>query len=966
VFWLWLALGAWAGLGGGSGCTSTPPPPHELLGRANFTSPQVNPVVVSADGQRVYVANTTSGTVSLLSTSPFQVTREVRVGMEPVSLALHPSGLELWVSNHVSDSVSVVDVDPSSASYGHVIETVQALDANGVTRFDEPVGIAFANAAKAYVALSSRNQIAIVDATSYQVTGFLEVRAQEPRAIAVHAGKLYVAAFESGNRTQLSACPFLSPPECTLNLQDLATFAVNPNLPDETKNIVKAPGVPDRDVFVYDTSTDTEDGAISGVSTLLYGLAVSGNGTLYVTATSARNEENGDHGSTLAALDGRMFDNQLVILSGCTCTPATQVCTCTKTPKNLEPGTPTTVTTHENSRATPYGVALSADGSTVLITAAGVNRLASLDVDGDELGVLGVGAIPKGVAFFAPAGPGGTAYVLNTLGNSVTKVTVAANGQLAADGTVTVGKDPTQVAVRRGNIAFNNAFASTTGSHSCGSCHPDGNTDQLLWRIGGSCEAIGCDPGDEPRSTMPVRGLKNTLPLHWDGTLGDPFGGGNGSVGLLGTPEPGHACDPSDADGDHDCFLDLVEASLTGVMCLQGSSCATVLTPQDQGDMATFLARVSYPPARSRRIDDTLSDDSDPADLFGLATSARQGFADFFTDQGGNGGIDGNTRTCADANGGCHPPALGVVTNSTTLAGFDAPTMRGLTDRFLQFSMGPTNAVPILQAANFGGQGASALEPEIAWNPTIGFREVTTFGAAFGIFQPVYGVRPPNLWQMFEEASTGFSGALGRQLTLNTTSAPQPGTNALLAELEAADARGVVNLQGTILRGGVSTTISFAGGAYVITNAPSQSRAQLLADAQAGTSLVTLTAQLRPNVASSPQPLLGTAGSVVSGVIGDPPLPRLASGHPAFDVTGTSVSSMAPVFVDGQPVAAVLACTVGADGFCNDGVMSIDLAARPSPDGLHLLQVQNPSGLLSNELPICVAPNGSLSLCVSD
>ena len=58
---------------------------------------------------------------------------------------------------------------------------------------------------------------------------------------------------------------------------------------------------------------------------------------------------------------------------------------------------------------------------------------------------------------------------------------------------------------------------------------------------------------------MPIRGLKNTLPLHWDGTLGDPFGGGNGAVGLGGAG--GTDCSLGDADGDHDCFLDLVQAA---------------------------------------------------------------------------------------------------------------------------------------------------------------------------------------------------------------------------------------------------------------------------------------------------------------------------------------------------------------------------------------------------------------------
>jgi len=147
----------------------------EAPGHQSFVSPQSNPIVVSADGSRVFVANTTSNTVSILETAPLRQRRQVEVGLEPVSLALRPGGRELWVSNHVSDSVSVVDVDPSSASFGLVVETVQALDPHGATLFDEPVGIAFASADKAYVALSSRNQVAVIDANTYQVTGWISI-----------------------------------------------------------------------------------------------------------------------------------------------------------------------------------------------------------------------------------------------------------------------------------------------------------------------------------------------------------------------------------------------------------------------------------------------------------------------------------------------------------------------------------------------------------------------------------------------------------------------------------------------------------------------------------------------------------------------------------------------------------------------------------------------------------------------
>jgi DNA-binding beta-propeller fold protein YncE len=970
----WLGLVAWALLGGGGGCSAPPPPPpdpHEPAGFQTFTSPQVNPIVLSPDRAWVYVANTTSNSVSFIRTSNFNIPYTVPAGVEPVSLAVRPDGLELWVSNHVSDSVSVIDTDPASASYGHVIETIQPLDAKGVAELDEPVGIAFASNSKAYVASSSRNRIAVVDATSYSVTGFIEITAQEPRAIAVRNGNLYVAAFESGNRSQLSACitkdTVVTPTSlCSLGLSELQAFATNPNLPGELKNVITRVNIPDRDVFVFSTANETLLSTATGVGTLLYGLAVAADGTIYVSQTDARNLLNGSDGQVLADLDGRMFDNEIAQL---TCSGAT----CTSVATNLEPGNPT-VTTHANSLATPYGIALSGDDATLLITAAGVNRLASYDTTTmTQLDVLDVGAIPKGVAFDAPNSPSGTAYVLNSLGNSVSKVSVDANGVLALVATKTVGNDPTPAAVRNGAIAFNSAFASTTGSHSCGSCHPDSNTDQLLWRIGGNCAAIGCGDGDEPRTTMPIRGLKNTLPLHWDGTLGDPFGGGNGAVGLAGNG--GTSCTLGDGDGDHDCFLNLVEGSLAGVMCDQIGTCPnTGLTAQQQDDMATFLASVSYPPARARRVDDTLSDDSDTADLNGIATSARQGFADFFTDVGGNGGT---TRTCADANGGCHALPLGTATNSATLNGFDSPTMRGLTDRFLQFSLGTTAAIGIQGFATTipPGNGVTPLEPQIAWDPSTGFQEVTTFGTAFLIFEPVYGMRPPNLFQMFEEASTGHSGALGRQLTLNTTTAPLPATQALLTELQDADARGVVNLRGRALRSGAAVSLSYnalAGNYIVASGSETLSPAALLAEAQAGTTLATLTANLRSGVTNALQPLLSTAttATIGNGRLGDPPLPNLTSGSPPFDLQGVDVSSSATVFVNGQPVGATLTCLTGStSGFCNPGDVRITLAARPTPNGLHMLQVQNPSGLLSNEIPICASTgtsNTALAVCIAD
>ena len=100
--------------------------------------------------------------------------------------------------------MSIIDNDRTSSTFLRVIATIQDFDPNTSTRFDEPVGIAFANNTKAYIALSSENKIAVIDVATRQIKKRLEITAQDPRAIAVRDGRLYVIPFESNNKTQLS------------------------------------------------------------------------------------------------------------------------------------------------------------------------------------------------------------------------------------------------------------------------------------------------------------------------------------------------------------------------------------------------------------------------------------------------------------------------------------------------------------------------------------------------------------------------------------------------------------------------------------------------------------------------------------------------------------------------------------------------------------------------------------------
>ena len=92
----------------------------------------------------------------------------------------------------------LIDLDPLSPTYLHVIATVQEIDPlTKATRFDEPVGIAFAGNEKAYVALSSENVIAVIDVATRAIAKRLSITAQDPRAIAVRGDRLFVIPFPS-------------------------------------------------------------------------------------------------------------------------------------------------------------------------------------------------------------------------------------------------------------------------------------------------------------------------------------------------------------------------------------------------------------------------------------------------------------------------------------------------------------------------------------------------------------------------------------------------------------------------------------------------------------------------------------------------------------------------------------------------------------------------------------------------
>ncbi|MCH8977789.1 MAG: YncE family protein, partial [Armatimonadetes bacterium] len=291
------------------------PQPPVAIGHPTFVSPHASPIAIS--GGHVFVANTPSDTVDVIDRKTRKIVARVNVGVDPVAVAVRPDGKEVWVSNHVSDSVSVIDNNPESPTYLQVIATVQQFDPKTkATRFDEPVGIAFASNDKAYVALSSENTIAVINVATREVTTRLTITAQDPRAITVRGDRLYVIPFESNNKTQLSggAGDKIDGDLVTFDAWQHSIKVNNVLSLGHVVDIVKHPKVPDRDLYVFDTKTDQLVETVDTLGTLLYGITVDSKGRVFVAQTDARNDANGRAGTKkhgLKELENRAFLNQI-------------------------------------------------------------------------------------------------------------------------------------------------------------------------------------------------------------------------------------------------------------------------------------------------------------------------------------------------------------------------------------------------------------------------------------------------------------------------------------------------------------------------------------------------------------------------------------------------------------------------------------------------------------------------------
>ena len=515
-----------------------------------FESGQVRPVALSADGSRLLAVNTPDNRLEIFDIRADGLVHvaSVPVGLEPVAVAARPGG-EAWVVNHVSDSVSVVDV---SGEKPRVLRTLLV--------GDEPRDIVFAGAGggRAFITTAHRGQnspytdpanpgelttpstgradVWVFDANGAAATPLTIVTlfGDTPRALAVNAdgSRVYAAVFQSGNRTtavnegavcngKAAAGP------CAVSGATAPGGVPAPNtdldgaLQPEVGLIVRNNGshwvdelarnwdgivrfsLPDLDVFALDASapTPTQVAAYSQVGTVLFGMAVNPiSGKLYVSNTEAQNQVRFEGarpatgpGSTFSSVIGRQHQTRITVID-----PVSNAVQPRHLNKHIDYGVvPAPASVRANSLALPRGIAVSGDGKTIYLAAEGSARIGVFAASALEADTF----IPDGGAYVALSAGGPTGMALDEARGRMYVVTRFDNG-ISVVNLATLAEtrhyqlpnpEPPRVIDGR-KFLYDATLTSSNGEAACGSCHVDGDLDSLAWDLGNPLERVLNNP----------------------------------------------------------------------------------------------------------------------------------------------------------------------------------------------------------------------------------------------------------------------------------------------------------------------------------------------------------------------------------------------------------------------------------------------------------------------------------------
>src|SRR5438128_874198 len=602
----------------------------------NFESGHVRPLAMAPAGDRLFAVNTPDNRLAIYTVTPggLVLAAEVPVGLEPVAVAVRTNlagRTEAWVVNHLSDSVSVVEIDPADVTRSRVVRTLLV--------GDEPRDIVFAgsNHDRAFIAAARRgqNRFASDPAGGPQLTtegigradvwvfdannpgaalggtplATVQLFGDTPRALtaSLDGTIVYAAILDSGNRTtaiteQVVTANGGLPP---------APAGSTPGAPD-TGLIVKFDGsrwrdeivrdwsasvafaLPDEDVFMVNADSPlSPPGFVTGVGTVLFNMAVRPtNGKVYVANTDAQNQVRFE-----PFVRGHLAESRITVINGIT---AVSHHLNPHIDYGVVPGPQSEI---DRSLAFPTDLAFSSDGHTLFVAGFGSAKLGIFNADDLEAGVitetqLAVGNGPSGVVLDAVRD---RLYVMNRIDHTISIVGNASNpATRAVSAPVALRYDPSPPAARNGRIFLYDARRSGHGDSACASCHIFGDFDSLAWDLGDPFGTVVNNPNPfrvpkpsgspvfhpmkGPMTTQSLRGMADPAgPMHW---RGDRTGGGDPGGNALAEDQAFKKFNPA--------FVGLLGAT-------------SQLTTAEMQSYTDFILTVRYPPNPIRALDNGLT-----------------------------------------------------------------------------------------------------------------------------------------------------------------------------------------------------------------------------------------------------------------------------------------------------------------------------------------------------------------------
>jgi len=645
-----------------------------------FESGQVRPLALSPDGRRLFAVNTPDNRLEIFRVQKNGLTRvgSIPVGLEPVAVAAR-TDREVWVVNHLSDSVSVVELEADYVS-GRVARTLLV--------GDEPRDIVFAGPGRrrAFITTAHRGQNApynpqlttpgigradvwVFDAAALggglggTPLAIVPLFTDTPRALAVSpdGSRVYAAGFHTGNRTTAIGEPVL-PDGFGPNGSPGPTTSASGEPAPEVGTIVKWDGahwvdplgrprdeyvklsLPDKDVFAIDAmaspprqATDAGGAGVAfrGVGTILYSMAVNpATGKVYVANTDANNLDRFEGPGTFTghSLRGHLHESRITVLQ-----PGGGVA-----PRHLNKHinynsccAPAPNPENARSLALPQGMAVSASGATLYVAALGSDKIgifSTAELEADTF-------VPN-VASHVPVTGGGPTgvvldearaqlYVMTRFDNAISIVDTAARAE-----TVHVrlhNPEPASVVAGR-RFLYDASISSAHGDSSCATCHVFGDMDGLAWNLGNPDGAVTDIPGPFASSLVhpitgqpldpvfhPMKGPMTTQSLRGMANHGPMHWRGDrtgGNDAPSAQPDSGTFDERAGFQKFRPAFADLLGRDAP--------------LPQAQMDaFAEFMLQVTYPPNPIRSLDNSLTAEQEAGrQLFGAVNCGIPACAD--------------------------------------------------------------------------------------------------------------------------------------------------------------------------------------------------------------------------------------------------------------------------------------------------------------------------------------------------